>query len=180
VLRMAVFGKESVVLVTRNHTYTSGEGWHDGPAGDVATSLTARGYAMDDAGLKSVAAIMVETEEHGTAGVTVQAAFNGQRTTQTLVTPRTRRPAKYIQHGRQDRDLTNPDDNAQEPLREDYSIAVADNTVIGSGLQLDVFQSHTLRGVCTGRVRWVQPVISSTRGRLRIKAIRAQGAPLPE
>ena len=172
-----LWGRETPVLVTPSAVLGQGTGWHDGFGdGDIPTRLETRGYALDAAELKKFRGVMVDTLEHGTTGVTLTATLNGSTAVQTLVTPRTRRPQKYLSFPATDRDLTNPADNAQEPNREDYSIEVThDGIRVGTGVRLDVMQSHRLTSRLSGTARWVKLAIASTAGRLRIAAVSADG-----
>ncbi|MBK9496925.1 MAG: hypothetical protein IPO08_20940, partial [Xanthomonadales bacterium] len=176
-LRANLFGRETLALVIPSYVLGQGDGWHDGfGTGDIPFTLRTRGYALEDISLKRFRGVVVDTLEHGTSSVTLSATVNGTAATQTLVTGRTRNPAKYLTFGKADRDLTNPDDNAQEANREDYSAAISEDGIkVGTGVQMDVRQQHRLRGMLTGVARWVRLTISAAGGRLRITAIRAEG-----
>lgn len=179
-VRATLFGRETVMLCGSTKVLARGQGWHDGAgAGGIRSYLKCRGYLLADAGLKSLKHLIADTEEHGTSGVTLSATLDGQRVIQELNTARTRRPEKYLVHGRADRDLSNPDDDAQEPNREDYSWKLIDDpdpgTRIGTGIQLDVMQAHRLKGRLTGVRRYVVPIVEADGGRLRVLAVRAEG-----
>lgn len=181
-VRANLFGVQTPAAVTSDNVIGMGHGWHDGPGtGDIRTRIEGRGYALREAGLKRMRRLIVDTEEHGTSGLTLSATLDGQRTVQTLQTAQTRRPEKYIAFGRADRDMENPDDDAQEPNREDYAWPLTtDGTRIGTGIELDIFQTHRLKGDVTGVRRWVKPIVQSTGGRLRLTALKAEGIALAE
>jgi len=149
-------------------------------AQNIPTRFETRGYALSDAGLKRLRSIIVDTEEHGTSGVTLLATTDGRRVEQTLQTARTRDRTRYLTHGRAARNVANPNDDAQETDREDYALAAADAARIGTGIRLDLMQVHRLKGMVTGRPRWVKAIVTSTGGRLRINAVKAEGFPLAE
>lgn len=176
-VRANLFGRETAVLVTYDHILGQGTGCHDGlGTGDIPTFFESRGYAMDDIGMKRLRGILIDTEEHGTAGVALKAMADGQTTEQTLTTAQTRNRAKYLTFGQADRDLSNPDNNAQEPNREDYAWTVGDDVVLGSnGVQLGVLQHHRLKGQCSNTTRWIKARLYTTRGHIRITAVRAEG-----
>jgi len=183
-LRSSLYGAEVLQAVQHSYVIASGQGWHDGAAAtsaqNIPTRFETRGYALSDAGLNRLRSIIVDTEEHGTSGVTLLATTDGRRVEQTLQTARTRDRTRYLTHGRAARNVANPSDDAQETDREDYALAAADAARIGTGIRLDLMQVHRLKGMVTGRPRWVKAIVTSTGGRLRINAVKAEGFPLAE
>lgn len=175
-------GRESLALVQKKRTLVMGsaarEVYFNGSYG-VTTRVQFRGYSMQDMGLKRLERIEMETSEHGTSGVTLQAAYDGNRTTQTLQSSTTRNRAKWLVWGRGDRDLTNADNDFDFPEREDYSLYGEDELEIGSaGITLGTMQSHRLAGAVSGVSRLVAPIVTASGGRLRINTVRAAGIPV--
>lgn len=174
--RARVFGRESVVVMSQSDIYVGGHGWHDGfGAGDIYTGIRFRGYALDDAGLKTLQRLEVQTEELGTYPA-LYANADGLRTDQRIHAPAARSPLRWLSFATAARDLTNADDDAGAVNREDYTWTVGDEAQCGdSGIPLGNMQRHKLAGMVRGAQMWVCPGISSARGRLRVCAVRASG-----
>ena len=177
-VRTVVHGRECVLLHAPHETYAGGQGWHDGVLpnpDDIRTTIIFRGYALEDAALKTLQRLEVQTEELGTA-VSLTAQTDGIRTVQTVQTLQTRDRSRYITFGRGTRDVANPSNDAAEANREDYAWVVGDAVKLGSnGIPLGYMQRHKLGGMVRGAQYWVKPVIAATEGRLRVLAVRASG-----
>ncbi len=179
--RTTLYGRETVALVTPDRVLGAGQGWHDGEGeGDIRTRVAFRGYALEDVGLKRLRGLIVDTEEHGTLGASLVVDQDGVRVARFVNDTVTRDRTKYLPWGWKRRDLTNSDDTANTPEREDYAWVLEDNTQICSGVQLGIMQVHQLKGMCAGEARWVKPIVEAGGGRIRINAVRAEGYPLPE
>ncbi len=176
--RTAVQGREVVLVHGPLDTYASGQGWHDGTwpeAEDIQSSIRFRGYALEDAGLKTLQRIEVQTEELGTA-VILKAETDGIRTVQTVQTVQIRDASKWISFGTTARTMTNANNDATAANREDYTWIVSDNAMLKSGgIPLGYMQRHKLAGMVRGAQYWVRPRVDCTMGRLRIVAVRASG-----
>ena len=177
-----VFGRETPVLTGREvtapgdaRTLCGGHGWHDGlGSGDIRTEVVFRGYALEDAGLKTLRGLEVLTEELGTV-VSLDARTAGQSPWQPVQSARTRSASRWMNFNHAARDLTNANDDAHAPLREDYTWTLSDNAMLKTGIPLGMRQRHKLGGMVRGVSVWVQPRVTCTRGRLTVHAVRASG-----
>lgn len=142
-VRGHVYGVESPLVVDQYAVYAGGHGWHDGDgAGDIRTLVKARGYVLEEVGLKVLTGLEVITEELGTEDITLSAYCDGIRERQAVQTALTRDRRKYQTFGRADRTLANTGDDFDEPNRQDYAwvagetqteTATVTGTITGSG-----------------------------------------------
>lgn len=175
-VRTTVYGVESPVLVGLSGVYAGGHGWHDGyGSGDIYFSVRFRGYPLEEAGLKTLQALEIQTEELG-SNVSLYTNTDGRRLEQTVQTAQLRDRTKWVFFNATDRNLTNANNDAAGDNREDYAWVAGDSAMCkAGGIPLGYLQRHKLGGKVRGAAMWMSPAIASSRGRVRVCAVRASG-----
>ena len=142
----------------------------------LTTRVKFRGYALQDMGLKRMDRLEVETQEHGTEGLTLEAHYDGRHSAVAVQTSTTRDRSRWLTWGRAPRTLDNAGADFMTEDREDYSWMVQDAVEIHDpGITLGVMQAHRNGGAVSGVTRLVSPVLAAAGGRVRIHVIRAAG-----
>jgi len=118
--------------------------------------------------------------------LTITAVKPGVGESTTLVEAETRDRTKFDRpHHRADHDLTNVNDDFEDPFRQDYSVTLdgvggSDGLILQDGVTLSHHQERRLAFKLNERERMVQLRIENSTGRVRVMGINIEGAPQPE
>jgi hypothetical protein len=177
-----LFGRSTFALVQKHWTLVAGWSWKDTGSTDVdpghiPLAITFRGYNAQDYLAKKWAVAQLETEEMGTRGLTLSALYDGQHEAVTLQGPVTRDSTKWLSLMRRPRDMSNANDDAAAPGREDYAPVLVEGGIEPhSGIPLVALQHHVLRGAVLGQGTTLSPRLTTTGGFLRVKNVQAVAA----
>jgi len=141
----------------------------------VSTSVTTRGYAMQDPDGKRFqqVAAMVET---WAPSFTLTGITDGVNETTTVASAQTRSNTTYS-ISQTAWDSTNANDDHGDPWREDYSVALGAGFYLGSGVNLQLQQTSLVRLKMVQRGNSCQLTLANTQGRCILKSVNMDAIP---
>jgi len=141
----------------------------------VSTSVTTRGYAMQDPDGKRFqqVAAMVET---WAPSFTLTGITDGVNETTTVASAQTRSNTTYS-ISQTAWDSTNANDDHGDPWREDYSVALGAGFNLGSGVNLQLQQTSLVRLKMVQRGNSCQLTLANTQGRCILKSVNMDAIP---
>ena len=156
-----------------------GEDELDGTLYDIAQSMTTRGYAAGDSGLKNWRHIAWSADTWRPS-VTVTAVVEGVNETRPLRTSLTRDRSKYTVHGAGSVDITDPTE-LDNPHREDYAILADDAVVMDGATDLfPVREQHYEDGLpIREKSRWAAAKFENAQGTFALKSVTVNGTRKP-
>lgn len=136
----------------------------------IATSVTTRGYAMQDAAGKRFkeATLVVQTWQ---PNFTVTGTTDGVNEDTTVADAQTRSRTTYSTAGTAAWVATNVNNDHGNPWRQDYSVTLGTGFNFGSGVELDLHQRSLVRLGMTQRGNSATVTLANTTGRCILKSI---------
>ena len=141
----------------------------------VSTSVTTRGYAMQDPDGKrfqQVAAVV----ESWAPSFTLTGITDGVNETTTVASAQTRSNTTYS-ISQTAWDSTNANDDHGDPWREDYSVALGAGFYLGSGVNLQLQQTSLVRLKMVQRGNSCQLTLANAQGRCILKSVNMDAIP---
>lgn len=141
----------------------------------VSTSVTTRGYAMQDPDGKRFQQVGV-TLETWNPNLTITGITDGVNETDTVASGVTRDNTVYS-ISQAAWVSTNANDDHGDPWREDYSVALGTGFNLGSGVSLHLQQTSLVRLKMVQRGNSCQLTLSNTQGRCILKGVNMDAIP---
>ncbi len=141
---------------------------------NIEWSLTTRGYALGELGLKRIRSVRAAWGQQG--GESRISLFGeGPGEGRVLSDWRTYDRTKYTRHGFPAYDTANGSDTFSQPYREDYSWVAGDGTQPQSGLPLQARQHYVQGWPLRAEVRWIAFTFENRAGGFILKSVSADG-----